>query len=84
MATTTVSSREFNQDRAKVKKATESGPVIVTDRGKPVLVVLKYEEYERIKLPRRSIAEALYMPGAGEIEIEFPRSREKARGASFD
>jgi prevent-host-death family protein len=84
MATTTVSSREFNQDRAKVKKATENGPVVVTDRGKPVLVVLKYEEYEKIKSPRRSIADSLYMPGADEIEIEFPRSREVARGATFD
>jgi prevent-host-death family protein len=72
MATTTVSSREFNQDRARIRKAAEAGPVIVTDRGKPSFVVLKFEEYERLSKPRISVAEALYMPGAEDIDFELP------------
>jgi prevent-host-death family protein len=70
--TTTVTSREFYQGRAKVKKAAEQGPVIVTDRGTPSFVVLKFEEYNRITQPRISVADALYMPGADEIEFEIP------------
>jgi hypothetical protein len=29
---TTLSSREFNQDTVRAKKASEAGPVIITDR----------------------------------------------------
>ena len=35
MSTTTMTSREFNQDLGKAKKAAKNGPLIVTDRGKP-------------------------------------------------
>ena len=37
MAVTTFSSREFNQYVSEAKKAAESGPVFITDRGKPAL-----------------------------------------------
>ncbi len=63
MSTTTVSSREFNQDLSKVKKASKNGPVFITDRGKPAHVLLCIEDYQRLTAPRRSIAEALFMPG---------------------
>jgi hypothetical protein len=32
---TTLSSREFNQDTGRAKKAAENGPVFITDRGRP-------------------------------------------------
>ncbi len=44
----TISSREFNQDVGKAKRAAESGPVIVTDRGRPAYVLLKHAEYQRL------------------------------------
>lgn len=75
MTTTTVSSREFNQNRARVKKATENGPVVVTDRGKPVLVLLTYEAYEELQPKETSVAEALYMPGADEIDLPLPERK---------
>ena len=34
MTITTLSSRELNQDVTRAKKATKSGPVFITDRGK--------------------------------------------------
>ena len=40
MAVTTISSREFNQDTSRAKKAASSGPVIITDRGQPAHVRL--------------------------------------------
>ncbi len=69
---TTITSREFHQDSAKLKRAIEKGPVIVTDRGKPSLVVLTYAAYEQLQPKRISLAEALYMPGAEDIELELP------------
>ena len=35
MSITTLSSREFNQDTSRAKKAARNGPVFVTDRADP-------------------------------------------------
>ncbi|MCB1676143.1 MAG: type II toxin-antitoxin system Phd/YefM family antitoxin [Halioglobus sp.] len=73
MTITTLSSRELNQDVSRAKKAAKSGPVFITDRGKPAHVLLCIEEYQRLTQQRRNIADALAMPGAAEIEFEPPR-----------
>jgi len=48
MAIATLSSRDFNQDASKAKKAARRGPVFITDRGRPAHVLLTIEEYQRI------------------------------------
>ena len=48
MPITTLTSREFNQDSGRAKKAAEKGPVIITDRGKPSHVLLSIAEYRRL------------------------------------
>ncbi|MHB1532812.1 type II toxin-antitoxin system Phd/YefM family antitoxin [Acidithiobacillus sp.] len=83
MTITTLSSREFNQDTSRAKKAAAEGPVFITDRGKPAHVLLSIEEYQRLTGRHRNIVEALSMPGLSDIEVEFPRSRELARPADF-
>ncbi len=80
MPTTTLTSREFHQDSAKVKRAAQSGPVIITDRGKPTLVVQRYEDFLASPSHERpgpfvSVADALYMPEAAEIELPLPERR---------
>ena len=42
----TLSSREFNQDTSRAKKAASKGPVFITDRGKPAHVLLSIQEYQ--------------------------------------
>lgn len=44
----TISSREFNQNPSEAKRAAEDGPVIVTDRGEPAFVLLRYDAYRRL------------------------------------
>ena len=44
-----VSSREFNREPSRVKRAAASEDVIVTERGKPTLAVISYEQYSRMK-----------------------------------
>lgn len=84
MTITTLSSREFNQDTGRAKKAASEGPVFITDRGKPAHVLLSIEEYQRITGSRRSLVDALGWPaGVEDIEIEFPHFRELARSADF-
>lgn len=72
MAITTLSSRELNQDVTRAKRASEHGPVFITDRGKPAHVLLTFEEYQRLTRQRRNIADALAMPGIEDIEFEPP------------
>jgi len=83
MPITTLSSREFNQDTSRAKKAAAEGPVFITDRGKPAHVLLSIDEYQRITAKRRSIVEALSMPGLSKIEFDPPRSHELPRDADF-
>lgn len=68
MPITTLSSRDLNQDVTRAKKAARSGPVIITDRGKPAHVLLSFDEYQRITAQRRSIADVLAMPSDVEFE----------------
>lgn len=41
-------SREFNQDVGRAKRAALSGPVFITDRGRPSHVLLTADEYDRL------------------------------------
>jgi prevent-host-death family protein len=75
MTVTTLSSREFNQDVTKAKRAARSGVVFITDRGKPAHVLLSMEQFRRLTGSQRNLVDALAMPGLSGIDIEFPRSR---------
>ena len=83
MTITTISSRELNQDVTRAKKATKSGPVIITDRGKPAHVLLSIEEYQRLTKQRRNIADSLAMPGVADIEFEPQRLTLETRPADL-
>lgn len=80
MTITTLSSREFNQDTSRAKKAAADGPVFITDRGAPAHVLLSIEEYRRITSGGISLADALAMPPGGpDVELEIPPRTERAR-----
>lgn len=70
MAITTFSSREFNQEASRAKKATRNGPVFITDRGRPAHVLLTIEQYQMLMGNRESIIDMLALPGAEDIEFE--------------
>ena len=73
MAITTFSSREFNQDTSRAKKAARNGPVFVTDRGKPAHVLLTIEDYRKLARNSLSIIEMLGMSGIEDVEFDPPR-----------
>jgi prevent-host-death family protein len=83
MPITTLSSREFNQDTSRAKKAASEGPVFITDRGKPAHVLLSIEEYQRITGGFRNIVDALAMPGIDDVEFDPPRGNIGIRPADF-
>jgi prevent-host-death family protein len=70
---TTMTSREFNQDTGRAKKAADKGPVIITDRGRPAHVLLSIEEYRKLTKKRQSIGQMIAMENADEVEFEPPR-----------
>jgi prevent-host-death family protein len=80
---TTLSSREFNQDTSRAKKAAKDGPVFITDRGRPAHVLLSIEHYQSLTAPAASIIDLLAMPGAETVEFVTPRVRKLSRPADL-
>jgi hypothetical protein len=66
----TLSSREFNQDTSGAKKACRSGPVVITDRGRPSHVLMLYEDYQRVIGHQKNILDLVGMKAAGDIKFE--------------
>ena len=75
MAVTTFTSRELNQDLARAKRAAQSGPVIITDRGRPAHVLLSIDDYRRLAGKNRNLAESLSMSGLADTDFEPARLR---------
>ena len=83
MAITKLSSRDFNQDTGRAKRAAKRGPVFITNRGRPSHVLLTVEEYQRITGGQKSVLDLLAMPAAAEIEFDPPRLSFSAREADL-
>ena len=83
MTVTTFTSREFNQNLARAKRAAKSGPVIVTDRGRPAHVLLGIDDYRRLAGKSRNLAEALSMAGLADIDFEPARVRIESPAADL-
>ena len=75
MSVTKISSRDFNQDVGKAKRAASKGPVIITDRGEPAFVLLSIAEYQKLTGGNASIVELLADKKAAAIDFEVPRVR---------
>jgi prevent-host-death family protein len=86
MGITTLSSREFNQDASRAKKATSTGPVFITDRGKPAHVLLTIEEYRRLRGERGiSLLQALTPKTAAEdFDFDPPKLGQVSKPADLD
>lgn len=77
MAISTFTSREFNQDVSKIKKASANGPVFITDRGHPAHVLLTIEDYLNLSATKETIVDLLAMPESEHIDFEAPKIKGK-------
>lgn len=85
MKTNKLTSREFNQDTGGAKRAAQSGPVYITDRGRPSHVLLSFENYKRLAANQTSMIELLSEPrGIEDIDFEIPVIEDVAEPARFD
>lgn len=70
---TTISARDFNRDVSAAKRAADAGPVIITDRGVPAYVLLKYDAFAA--RANTSLAEALSMSEEDYFDFDFEVDR---------
>ena len=79
MTITTLSSRDFARDLANAKRAAKTGPVIVTDRGRPTFALLKIEDYYSLAgaKPQSLLAAMDAIPG-GSFEFDPPKLAENS------
>lgn len=82
MSIATMNSRTFARDAAAIKRAAQQGPVIITERGKPALAVLRIEEYYRLtgQTNGTSLLQAIDAPAG--VELGLPVRAEAAGFAS--
>jgi hypothetical protein len=76
MTNTTMSSQEFNENIGRAKRATQDGPGLVTEVGRPGYVLLTTEGHQSLtgnSCGSQTLAEALAMPGAEDIDFDPPR-----------
>ena len=83
MTITTLSSREFNQDTSRAKKAAQNGPVFITDRGRPAHVLLTMQEYQRLTGGHMTLIEALAQSDTIDVDFDPPRVKGLYRPADL-
>ncbi|WP_337245288.1 type II toxin-antitoxin system Phd/YefM family antitoxin [Luteimonas sp. gir] len=71
-----LSSSQFRRNVGRATRESERGPVLITQRGEPAYVLLSIQDYRRLVVPRRTLADALAMPGAAAVELDLPRLRD--------
>lgn len=84
MTVTTVTSRELSQHVGRTKRAAKSGPVFITDRGKPTHVLLSIDEYRRLASKGRNLVESLSMPGLADIDLKPHRAGNRLSAPDLD
>ncbi len=81
-----ISSREFARDLKAAKQAAETGPVIITTRGKPEYALLRYDAYQRLTggAPGQSLWDLMSaMPAAPDVEFDPARLDLRLRDTDF-
>jgi prevent-host-death family protein len=84
MGITTLTSREFNQDAARAKKAALNGPVFITDRGRPAHVLLSIDEYQRLTGKGRTLLDVVSEWDGGDFGFEPPKLGDISQSADLD
>lgn len=62
-----------------VEEALHHGPQTVTRHGRETVVIMSYEEYQRIKAPQKNLFAFLQESPLYGIDLDITRSKELAR-----
>lgn len=83
MPPATFTSRDFNREPSRIKRAAKQGPVIITERNRPDIVVMSYERYASLTGNGRSFLDRIGMAGLSGIDLDALLPRDLPRGADF-
>ncbi len=76
---------EVNQDFARAQRAVAKGPLIITNRGEPSLVLMTYKAYKARKQKQGSLLKRLQVPGVEDVQCDIPTLPDGSiRPASFN
>ncbi len=84
MGVASLTSGEFNQDAARATKAALTGPVFITDRGRPAHVLLSIDEYHRLTGKGETPYEIASRREGGDVAFDPPKLAVRLRPADFD
>lgn len=62
-----------------VNQAAQSGPQIITVRGKPAAILLSFEEYQRLTKPQTKLTDFFKKSPLCDVELDLERSAELPR-----
>ena len=62
-----------------VRRARDQGPQAVTVRGRPAVVVVDAEEYERLAAPRPTLPLVTFLEGLNLDDLDLTRERDFGR-----
>lgn len=65
------------QEAKNIKKEQENGPQIVTKHGREVVVILSFEDYQKIVSPKCDLVEFFRQSPLREADIDFNELRSK-------
>jgi prevent-host-death family protein len=65
-----MTSREFNQNVSGAKRFADDGPVVITDRGAPVYVLMRHEEFQKLTKGEPSLLDVLGHVGGEDIDLQ--------------
>lgn len=74
----TITSREFNRDLSAAKRASEGGPVTITDRGRRSHVLLTAKDFDRPAGTGQLVGDRLWSRGIEDLDLEIPERRVEA------
>ena len=85
MVSVTITGSEFNRDPDHAKREAQSGPVIITKRGEPALVLLTWDSFRRLAgRDDETIIEALALTGVEDVDFHPPRLDDPPQQALLD
>ena len=74
-APTHISGRDFNKRASAIKREVQdgSGPVVITDHGTPVAVLLSWEDYRKTQPLGAPLTKLLAAPETDNMELPIDR-----------
>lgn len=72
MPATRLTVTQVNQNFSRARKALDDGPLIITERGEPALVLMTYDAFKGLQGTRPSLLERIDVPGTEAIDFDPP------------